>query len=199
MIGWLRGVLRERETSGVIVDVGGVGYVVRCPMSTYLELPKIGEVVELLVTTHVREDAITLFGFGTMGERELFDRLNSVSGVGPRMALGALSAMGAASLARCIAEGDTRALAGVPGIGKKTAERIVIDLRDKMDLASLANIPKAKARGGVESATTDVVSALVNLGYHERVAGKAVADAHQEGAVGFEALLREALTRMGKG
>ena len=197
MIGWLRGVLRERETSGVIVDVGGVGYVVRCPMSTFLELPKVGEVVELLVTTHVREDAITLFGFGTLGERELFDRLNSVSGVGPRMALGALSALGAASLARCIAEGDTRALAGVPGIGKKTAERIVIDLRDKMD--ALAMAPKAKVRGGPESATADVVSALVNLGYHERVAGKAVSDAHQDGAVGFEALLREALTRMGKG
>ena len=197
MIGWLRGTLRERETGGVVIDVGGVGYVVRCPMSTFLELPKVGSVTELLVTTHVREDAITLYGFATASERDLFDRLNSVSGVGPRIALGALSALGAASLARAISSGDARSLASVPGIGKKTAERIVIDLRDKVDPLLFA--AKTKADGGAAADTSDVVSALLNLGYPERLAGQAVADAHHGGAVGFEGILREALARLSKG
>ena len=195
MIGWLRGVVREREPGGVILDAGGVGWLVRVPMSTLLGLAQVGEVAELRVTTHVREDAITLFGFATAGEQALFDHLNSVSGVGPRTALAALSTLGSEALAQAILEGDARRLSAVPGIGKKTAERIVIDLRDKVTAPVAV---KARAVGsGADPA--DVVSALVNLGYPERHAAKAVSDARTAGRQGFEALLREALTQLGRG
>lgn len=198
MIGWLRGIVREREPAGVILDAGGVGWLVRVPMSTFLVLPPVGDVAELRVSTHVREDAITLFGFATSGEQALFDQLNSVSGVGPRMALAALSTLGAEGLAQSIVEGDARRLSAVPGIGKKTAERIVIDLRDKVVAPGTA---KARAAGAAGAGTdpADVVSALVNLGYPERHAAQAVSDARAAGRQGFEALLREALARIGRG
>jgi Holliday junction DNA helicase RuvA len=195
MIGWLRGVVREREASGVILDVGGVGWLVRVPMSTFLSLPPVGEAAELRVTTHVREDAITLFGFATSGEQALFDLLNSVSGVGPRTALAALSTLGAEALAQAIVEGDARRLSAVPGIGKKTGERIVIDLRDKV----VAPVASKMRAAGAGADPADAVSALVNLGYSERHAANAVSEARAAGLVGFEALLRDALTRIGRG
>ena len=195
MIGWLRGELRERDAGRVVLDVSGVGYLLRVPMSTFLDLPPLGSTAELHVTTHVREDAITLYGFLTAAERDLFERLNTVSGVGPRIALGALSGLGPGELVRAIAEGDPRRLSSVPGIGKKTAERIVIDLQDKMSTVTAAREPGRAVVGGEAS---DVVSALVNLGYQERLAARAVQDAKQDGREGFEALLREALSRLGK-
>ena len=195
MIGWLKGELRERDAGRVVLDVGGVGYLLRVPMSTFLELPPVGSTAELHVTTHVREDAITLYGFLTPAERDLFERLNTVSGVGPRIALGALSGLGPGELVRAIAEGDPGRLSSVPGIGKKTAERIVIDLQDKMAPVAVARSANRAVAGG---AASDVVSALVNLGYQERQAARAVQEAKQEGREGFEALLREALTRIGK-
>jgi Holliday junction DNA helicase RuvA len=192
VIGWLRGVLRDRESGQVVVDVQGVGYVVRVPASTLLELPKDGATVELLVSTLVREDAITLHGFRTREERDLFDRLLTVSGVGPRTSLAALSALGPDDLARAIASGDSRRLASVPGIGRKTAERIVIDLRDKV----------APAGGGAARPAgpeDDVRSALVNLGYPEKAAGKALEQAREAGHATFEALLKDSLSRLGRG
>jgi Holliday junction DNA helicase RuvA len=197
VIGWLKGVVRVRETGRVVLDVSGVGYLVLCPMSTFLALPAEGGTVELHVSTQVREESITLHGFLESAEREIFERLLTVSGVGPRTAMAALSALGPDELARCIAEGDSRKLSTVPGIGRKTAERIVIDLQDRMAKEQGARAAAAKAGGGGEAA--DVVSALVNLGYNDRQAARAVQDAKADGAKGFEALLRAALARLGKG
>jgi holliday junction DNA helicase RuvA len=197
VIGWLKGVIRQRETGRVVLDVGGVGYALVVPMSTFLALPP-GEVaVELHVSTQVREDSITLHGFAEPSERELFERLLTVSGVGPRTAMAALSALGPDELARCIAEGDSRRLSTVPGIGRKSAERIIIDLQDRIAKEQGARAAAAKAGGGGEAA--DVVSALVNLGYNDRQAARAVQEAKADGAAGFEALLRSALSRLGKG
>ena len=196
MIGWLKGVIRQRETGRVVLDVGGVGYALVVPMSTFLALPAGEAAVELHVSTQVREDSITLHGFAEPSERELFERLLTVSGVGPRTAMAALSALGPDELARCIAEGDSRRLSTVPGIGRKSAERIIIDLQDRIAREQGARAAAAKAGGGGEAA--DVVSALVNLGYNDRQAARAVSDARSDGAQGFEALLRAALARLGK-
>ena len=197
MIGWLRGIIRQRETGRVVLDVGGVGYALVVPMSTFLALPHGDAVVELHVSTQVREDSITLHGFAEPDERELFERLLTVSGVGPRTAMAALSALGPSELARCIAEGDSKRLSTVPGIGRKSAERIVIDLQDRIAKEQGARAAASKAGGGGDAA--DVVSALVNLGYNDRQAARAVQDAKAEGATGFEAILRGALARLGKG
>lgn len=197
MIGWLRGSVRQRETGRVVLDVGGVGYVLLVPMSTFLSLPGEGAVIELHVSTQVREDSITLHGFHEPSEREMFERLLSVSGVGPRTAMAALSSLGPDELARSIAEGDSRRLSTVPGIGKKTAERIVVDLQDRVAKEQGARAAAAKAGGGGEAG--DVVSALVNLGYNDRQAARAVQDAKADGAAGFEAILRGALKGLGKG
>lgn len=197
MIGFLSGRLRDRDPSGrLLVDVNGVGYVVHVPVSTLLELPREGATVELLVNTQVREDSLTLYGFRTAAERDVFERLLSVSGVGPRTALAALSALGAAELAAAIRDSNVRRLSSVPGIGKKTAERMVIDLRDRI-AAPRAETPGARPGGPAD----DVVSALVNLGYADKAAGKAVADALDEagGALPFEALLRASLKALGRG
>lgn len=195
MIGWLSGVVRHREPGRVIVDVAGVGWALSCPMSTWLALPPIGGVVELHVSTQVREDAITLHGFAQLAEREIFERLLTVSGVGARTAMAALSALGPDDLARCIADGDARRLSTVPGVGKKTAERMIVDLQDRMAKEQGSRAAAAQASGGGIAA--DVLSALVNLGYNDRQAARAVQDV--KGATGFEELLREALSRLGKG
>ncbi len=196
MIGWLRGTVRSRAAGRVVLDVSGVGYVLSVPMSTFLEMPADG-VAELLVSTQVREESITLYGFHEAAERDLFERLLTVSGVGPRTALAVLSALGPDELARCIAEGDGRKLATVPGIGRKTAERIVIDLQERVAKEQGARAAAARAAGGGGEAA-DVVSALVNLGYNERQAARAVQDAKVDGAKGFDALLRSALASLGK-
>lgn len=197
MIGWLRGVVRQREPGRVVLDVGGVGYVLACPMSTFLVLPAEGGVAELHVSTQVREDAITLHGFAESAEREVFERLLTVSGVGARTAMAALSALGPHELARCIAEGDSRRLSTVPGIGKKTAERMVVDLQDRMAKEQGARAAATQVAGG--GAAADVLSALVNLGYNDRQAARAVQEAKAGGAADFASLLREALARLGKG
>lgn len=197
MIGWLRGSVRSRQAGRVILDAGGVGYLLSVPMSTFLDMPAEGAVAEVFVSTQVREDSITLHGFLREEERDLFERLLSVSGVGPRISMAALSALGPDQLARCIAEGDSRTLATVPGIGRKTAERIVIDLQDKIAKEQGARAAAARATGGGGEAA-DVVSALVNLGYNDRQAARAVQDAREDGASGFESLLRAALARLGR-
>lgn len=197
MIGWLRGSVRSRQAGRVILDAGGVGYLLSVPMSTFLDMPAEGAVAEVFVSTQVREDSITLHGFLREEERDLFERLLSVSGVGPRISMAALSALGPDQLARCIAEGDSRTLATVPGIGRKTAERIVIDLQDKIAKEQGARAAAARATGGGGEAA-DVVSALVNLGYNDRQAARAVQDAREDGASGFESLLRASLARLGR-
>jgi len=197
MIAQLRGTLADKRPNQLIVEVGGVGYLVNIPLSTFYALGGLREEVVLLVHTHVREDSLALYGFLTAREKHLFEMLLSASGVGPTLALKILSGMSADELAPAIREGDIARLTRIPGVGKKTAERMVVELRDKLAAAETEALSSggsvaATGRGGISG---DVVSALLNLGYDSRAAEAAVERAgRDDGASGnFEALLRAAL------
>jgi Holliday junction DNA helicase RuvA len=192
MIGQLRGRLTDKRPNQVLVDVGGVGYVVQVPLSTFAALGDLHTEVTLLIHTHVREDALSLYGFLSSREKHFFEMLLSASGVGPSLALKILSGMSVDELVPAIRGSDLARLTRIPGVGRKTAERIVVELRDKLDAVAVeAERPAASSPAGVEA---DVVSALVNLGYDSRAAESAVADAKREaGAANFEKLLRASL------
>jgi holliday junction DNA helicase RuvA len=195
MIAQLRGSLADKRPNQIIVEVGGVGYLVNIPLSTFYALGGLREEVVLLVHTHVREDSLALYGFLTAREKHLFEMLLSASGVGPTLALKILSGMSADELAPAIREGDIARLTRIPGVGKKTAERMVVELRDKLAAAETEALSSggsvaATGRGGISG---DVVSALLNLGYDSRAAEAAVERAGREGQASFEALLRAAL------
>ena len=192
MIGQLRGQLAEKRPNQVLVDVGGVGYLVQVPLSTYAALGELHTEVTLLIHTHVREDALALFGFVSSREKHLFELLISASGVGPALALKILSGMSAEELVPAIRSGDLVRLTRIPGVGRKTAERIVVELKDKLETVVLETAkPAVASPAGVEA---DVVSALVNLGYEGRAAESAVAEAKRESkANDFETFLRLAL------
>ena len=166
MISRLTGVLADKAPPSVLVDVGGVGYEVQVPMSTFYNLPDTGAKVTLLTQFIVREDAQLLYGFLTGAERESFRELVKISGVGPRIALGALSGLTANELAQAVASQDTARLTKVPGIGKKTAERLLLELKGK--LAPVLNVPAAGAGGGESHA--DILQALMALGYSDKEA-----------------------------
>jgi len=173
MIALLRGTLAYKSSDHVIIDVGGVGYRLFIPLSTFYTLPETGE-VSLFTHTHVREDALLLYGFLSLEEKELFGILISISGVGPKLAVNILSHIPAKDLKRAIAAGDIKRLSSLPGIGKKTAERLVLELKDKVgpaeDLpAEDGTISRASASGDI---VNDVISALINLGYKENQARK---------------------------
>ncbi len=175
MIALLKGHLAYRSIDHLIVDVGGVGYRLQIPLSTFYALPDAGP-VQFQVYTHVREDAIHLYGFLTPEEKELFVLLISVSGVGPKLAINILSHIPAAGLRQALADGDAKRLATLPGIGNKTAERLVLELKEK--IRKLGSLPLRKTAGAglgpAASAThlDDILSALVNLGYKENLARK---------------------------
>jgi Holliday junction DNA helicase RuvA len=192
MIGQLRGRLAEKRPNQVLVDVGGVGYLVQVPLSTYAALGELHTEVTLLTHTHVREDALALYGFVSAREKHFFELLLSASGVGPTLALKILSGMNVEELIPAIRGSDLARLTRIPGVGRKTAERIVVELKDKLEtLAIEAGKPAPASPAGIEA---DVVSALVNLGYDDRIAESAVAEAKREaGAGNFERLLRAAL------
>jgi Holliday junction DNA helicase RuvA len=193
MIAQLRGTLADKRPNQLIVEVGGVGYLVNIPLSTFYALGGLREEVVLLVHTHVREDSLALYGFLTAREKHLFEMLLSASGVGPTLALKILSGMSADELGPAIREGDIARLTRIPGVGKKTAERMVVELRDKLSAAEPEALASSAAagRGGVSG---DVVSALLNLGYDSRAAEAAVERAARGGrADNFEAVLRAAL------
>src|SRR5712664_2956769 len=192
MIGQLRGRLAEKRPNQVLVDVGGVGYVVQVPLSTYAALGELHTEVTLLIHTHVREDALALYGFVSSREKHFFEMLLSASGVGPSLALKILSGMSVEELVPAIRGGDLGRLTRIPGVGRKTAERMVVELKDKLEAVALeAAKPSAASPAGVEA---DVLSALVNLGYDGRATESAVAAAKREAGVGnFEKLLRGAL------
>ena len=198
MIGSLRGRLAAKSTERLLLDVGGVGYEVSVPLSTFTELPEAGETVELLTHTHVREDAFVLFGFLTVLERDVFRLLIGVSGVGPKVALNLLSGLSAPDVVRSIVEGTSAPIVAVPGVGKKTAERLIIDLRDKMmklEMSAPGARSSPRARGAAED--DDVLAALTNLGYRPAQAEKALAavkDANPGAPI--ETLLRESLRRL---
>lgn len=190
MIARLEGTLAEKTPDGIILDVGGVGYDVRVPLLTFLELPDAGKRVRLRVHTHVREGVLQLYGFLTEEERIAFGLLLGINGVGPRLALAILSGLPVPRLVQAVQGQDLAALRGVPGVGAKTAERILVELRDRLErLQGVAPPPTAD---DAEGAT---VSALVNLGYPRAHAEEAVRAAGErlEGPASLEALIREAL------
>lgn len=170
MIAWLQGVLRERQPGRVLLDVHGVGYELQIPVGTYTQLPSQGAEAALHVYTHVREDALQLFGFATAAEKQVFEKLISVNGVGPKLALAILSGLAPDALAAAVHAGDLARLTSIPGVGRKTAERLVVELRDK--LAAVA--PEVAAAAALSGPAEDVLSALLNLGYAEPSARKAV-------------------------
>ena len=190
MIGRLEGRLAEKTPNAVLVDVDGVGYDVRIPLSTFLELPDEGKTVRFRVHTYVREDQFQLFGFLSEQERGLFRLFLSVSGVGPRLALAVLSGLPAGRVVQAIRQGDLAALRSIPGVGNKTAERILMELRDKV--GRLEGVEPLTPAGEADEAT---VSALVNLGYSRSQAEKAVSVALEQldAAPPIEDLIREAL------
>ncbi len=181
----------------VLLEVGGVGYEVHIPLSTYYELERNGGgEIALHVHTHVREDAIELFGFSTEREKRLFERLISVSGIGPRLARVILSGMVPADLVAALASGDVARLSTIPGIGRKTAERLVVELRDKMQELA-AELPEAARASSAED--RDLVAALVNLGYREKQAEEAVTRAREDHPEAvFQDLLRASLKRLAR-
>lgn len=193
MIAHLRGRLLTKEPNRVTLDVNGVGYEVTIPVSTFTGLPAMGQEVALFIHTHVREDALALFGFLRGTEKQLFEKLIAISGIGPKLAITILSGMSAEFLVTAIRGGDSAMLTKIPGIGKKTAERMVIELRDKLD--AFAAAPAAAAASMVE---TDVLSALVNLGYQRPLAEKAVTNAAKAHGSSFDALFRESLNALRK-
>lgn len=180
------------------MDVGGVGYDVVIPLGTFAALPAVGEPVTLLVHTHVREDSLQLFGFASEPERQLFEKLISVSGIGPRVALTVLSGLPPGELATAIAAQDTRRLSSIPGIGKKLAERLGVELKDKM--GDLGKAARASGAAPFTSAAEDAVGALLNLGYKPAQAEAAVAVASKSvGPDDLNGLIQAALRSLARG
>ena len=196
MIGQLRGKLAERRPNQVMVDVAGVGYLVQIPLSTFSVLAALGSDVTLLIHTHVREDQFTLYGFLTAREKQIFELLLTVSGVGPSLALKILSGMRISELLPAIRNSDLALLERIPGIGRKTAERIVVELRDKAAALEPPEAGKPAARSPLES---DVASALLNLGYEARSVERTLEQIRKTSAAenDFNALLRAALQQLG--
>jgi Holliday junction DNA helicase RuvA len=195
MIAHLRGTLSEKHPNQAVIEAGGVGYDVTIPISTYAALPETGREVRLRIHTHVREDVLALFGFLTQEEKFLFERLISISGIGPKLAITVLSGLAVADLVAAIRAGAVDRLVRIPGVGKKTAERIVLELREKLPAAP-AEAAAAAVAGGRTALTAldqDVLSALINLGCAPAAAETAVRKAKSEGASGFEPLFRRAL------
>jgi Holliday junction DNA helicase RuvA len=194
MIGLLRGKLLEKRPNQVLLDVGGVGYQVQIPLSTFAGLGALHAEATLLIHTHLREDQLSLYGFVTAREKHCFELLLSASGVGPSLALKILSGMNIEALVPAIRKGDLVQLVRIPGVGKKTAERIVVELRDKLAAVDVPGAGKPATRSQLES---DVASALVNLGYDDRSVESAIGKSRGAGSADFETLLRASLQILG--
>jgi Holliday junction DNA helicase RuvA len=196
MIAHLRGTLLEKHPNQVIVEAGGVGYDVLIPVSTFSALPDAGSEVRLRIHTHVREDALSLFGFFTAEEKSIFEKLISVSGIGPSLAVKVLSGMGTADLIPAIRNGSVEQLVRIPGVGRKTAERMVLELKDKLEGIGTTT-PSGQAERPASALSTldqDVLSALLNLGCQRPAAEAAVRKAKADGAPNeFEPLFRRSL------
>jgi len=191
MIASICGTLRHKTANHIVVEAYGIGYGVSIPLCTFYELPDVDETVRLTVYTHVKEDAIKLFGFLTRRERDLFELMISVSGIGPRLAVTILSGIAPDALESALSRGDLNKLVNIPGVGKKTAERMIFELRDKM-----ADMTPVSRTGDTEpdSIENDALSALVNLGYRETAAQRAVRSVlGMREDISLETLLMEAL------
>lgn len=200
MIARLSGKLVLKTTDSLIIDVGGVGYEVNAPLSTFYAVPEEGTHVSLLIYTHVKEDAIRLFGFLTSMEKKLFIKLISVSGVGPKLAMNILSGMESSQLAIAIKEGDIPRMNAIPGVGKKTAERLILELKDKIDSDMLIDsTSQAMPQHKKTTIFDDALSALLNLGYRKPDVEKTLETLiKNDNSLGVESLLKEALKLMAK-
>ena len=197
MIAQIRGTLAHKLPGEVIVDVGGVGYQVFIPLNVFYRLPEVGESISLYIHTHLREDALQLFGFETAEEKQVFLLLNSVSGIGPKLAVNILSGIPADELVRAVKDGDQLRLVSIPGVGRKLAERMIVELRDKF--TALQTRPsEVVARSDASQLTSDAVSALVNLGYRKAEVEKNVRDMIQTGKQSLEEVLKEVLRKMSR-
>ncbi len=199
MIAFLRGQVLDKQPNRLIIDVQGVGYALHIPLSTYYNVGELGTEVELRVYTHVREEALQLYGFLTTLEQEVFEHLIGVNGIGPKLALAVLSGMeNAEFIVSCVQRGDVTQLTRIPGVGKKTAERIVLELKDrltKLISASDLAVPSASET----KLRDDLISALLNLGYHRPLAQKAVDVVVNKGSdVGFEEALKSTLQELSR-
>ncbi len=207
MIAHLSGTLLVKQATSVIIDVGGVGYEVTIPLSTFYDLEDAGANVSLRIYTHVREDVLQLYGFKTARERELFLRLISISGIGPKLGIAMIGIMNADEMIAAIRTDNLARLTSIPGVGKKTAERIVIELRDKIAALSspaleeeFASQTGKNARESEDAVREDALSALLNLGYQKAAAEKAINAAMQEGGdLSVQVILRRCLRTLARG
>ncbi len=189
MIAKVRGTLDHKAPGEVVVDVGGVGYHLHTALSVFYRLPEVGEPVTLLAYTHVREDVLQLFGFFDPAEKQAFTLLIGVSGIGPRLALNILSGMAAGEVLAALRQGDVARLVSIPGVGRRLADRMIVELRDRIDTAA-ETAPAVAVGSGVRG---DALSALVNLGYRRQEAERAVREVLAEGAAELETVLKGAL------
>jgi len=202
MIAHITGTLFSKSPQSVVVDTAGVGYQIFIPLSTFYQLPDEMEKVSLHVYTHVREDVLQLFGFQTGIEKQLFLFLISVSGIGPKLALNILSGIGLEDLISAIVRADSERIAAVPGVGRKTSQRITLELKEKVSSLSegMEMRPREEARIRKKEDFDDVLSALINLGYPSRSAKKAIEGVLQgDSEMNLETLLREALRNLARG
>ena len=202
MIAHLRGSILEKHPNRIVIDVNGVGYDVFVPLSTFYGLGEAGAGIALRIHTHVREDAFVLYGFATLLEVELFERLIGVSGIGPKLALAVLSGIEPQEFIRAIERGDLARLTAIPGVGKKTSERIVLELKDRLPRAQMVDAVAGVTPSNAPVLRDDVVSALVNLGYHrplaEKAAEAAITTIGSASDASFERALKQALREMAK-
>jgi Holliday junction DNA helicase RuvA len=202
VIAHLRGSILDKHPNRIVIDVNGVGYDVFVPLSTFYGLGEPGAAIALRIHTHVREDAFVLYGFATLLEQELFERLIGVSGIGPKVALAVLSGIEPQEFIRAIERGDLARLTAIPGVGKKTSERIVLELKDRLPRAQVAADLAGVAAPEAPILRDDVVSALVNLGYHrplaEKAAEAAIKTIGSTSDASFERVLKQALREMAK-
>lgn len=206
MIGHLSGTLLSKQATSVIIDVSGVGYEVTIPLSTFYDLDDPGSPIQLRIYTHVREDALQLYGFKTLRERELFLRLISVSGIGPKLGITLLSGMSADEMIASIRTNNLARLTLIPGVGRKTAERLVVELREKVASLSSAQLedelgakPEVPRETTEDSVRSDALSALLNLGYQRSAAEKAIDSVlGEEGELTVESVLRRGLRKLAR-
>ena len=197
MIAQLSGTLAHKMPGEIVVDVGGVGYQIYIPLNVFYSMPEIGAPVSLYIHTHLREDALQLFGFQELSDKQIFLLLNGVAGIGPKLAVNILSGISADELAQAIRDGDQHRLVSIPGVGKKLAERMLVELRDK--LAALRPQPAESAPADQRpQLMRDAVSALVNLGYRQAEVEKNVRDSLHSGKHSLEDVIKDVLRRMSR-
>jgi len=195
VIAHISGTLAQKIPGEVVIDVAGVGYQIFIPLNVFYRLPEIGAPLSLQIYTHVREDALQLFGFQDIGDKQLFLLLLGVSGIGPKLAVNILSGIATDELSRALKEGDQVRLMAIPGVGRKLAERMIVELKDKFASLAPTGPESAKIEGGSQL-LSDAVSALVNLGYKRPEAEKIVRDVLRKGERSLENVLKESLRRV---